>query len=668
MMNMKTYSKIFSTMVGMLFLFTACEDAIQDRENSPVMPESCLGVYFPTTNPAVVELEPTEPTQITITIARTDSVSAAEVPITVVTNTDDVFVVPAKAVFAAGAKTTTLTVAFPKADEGITYKLKLSVSGDEYVSQYASTIPYVSTSVTRIKWSVMDEPFVFVDGIAAFGYSLDPIPMYVTAEEARLATVVRYRFKNIYKQATDEPDADKIYTGYPDPKLEEYPIEYIAGDHYMIIEIDSLSGQVSMFQSNTGIAFADFGMIITGSVYGNLSTDIESYPLGTFGAGKEGNIITFPPESLFFIENSDMGAIYVCSTPTVIYTTKKAYLAANMKIDNFNKVEYEEIESGAVSEFESAAYSDSWSQSIAKAIDIDPDNEDSEYKNLYYLANLYAEDFGLAFYYDGKSVSIPEEQKTGRLAFGKEVYVSQSETIESSVTTNSKGVDIYTLGLTFHFEDGTVIGEFAEVFYYSKEPVSYELTDFYGAFTLTGKSLWAEDANMNITIAAGTEENTFVITGISFADSVVAKFDPQTSVMSIVPQALPDYEEYDISLYTYISDDEISDSVPILFTFNMSGQLTLASNSEAIGYLLYSEVAGNWVDGYINLAFIPQAVAETRSIQSVAAIQGIVAKPLSGLQNVISAAKSQKGSTDNFAIKGKASTKTMSKRVRTPFF
>jgi hypothetical protein len=661
---MKTFNKIFLTVAGILFMFTSCEDAISDREVSPVMPENCQGVYFPATNPAVVELEPTEPAQISITVARTDSVSAVEVPLTVETNTGNVFAVPAKAVFAAGEKTAAITVTFPDAAEGTTYELKLSVSGDEYVNRYASTVPYVSTSVTRIKWEETAEPFIFVDGTFSTFYGVSPIPMYVETEKAVLGdNVVRYRFKNAYRVATPgvweddeyipEADADGIYNGY----YYNYPGDVDeTKDYYIVIEIDN-GGNVSMTPCEIGVIWS-YGMFSIGSIYGYLSTDISSYPLGILKDG----IITFPANSLYVSRASySNGGKYPCSNPTVIYTTKEAYLAANMKIEDFNTLEYEGIE-GAVSEFESAAYSENWNQSIAKAVDIDPENEDSEYKNLYYLADLYAGGYGLAFYYDGKTVSVPAEQNTGKQALGKDIYVSQSESIESGVTVNSKGVKIYTLGLIFHFEDGTVVGEFAETFYYSEEPVSYDLEDFYGNFTMTGKSVFGAsypDAAMDVTVAAGTDPNTFVITGIDYAAKVDAVFDHQTSVMLISPQMLPDFNEYDMTLYTYTQGDH-SVSASLSFTFNMKGQLTPTPDSEASGYMIYSETAKGWVDGYYDLLFTRQATAATAAAQT--AVSNPAVRPL----NAVSVTNTQKCSTGNFAVHGKLSAKTSSKRNLTP--
>jgi hypothetical protein len=668
---MKTLNKIFLTIAGTLFLFAACEDSIPERESSPFTPENCQGVFFPTTNVSTVEMEPTEPTEITFTIARTDSVDAIEVPITVENNTNDVFVVPEKVTFAAGTKETTFKVTFPTAAEGIAYNLKLSVVGDEYVNQYAETRSYLTTNVTRIKWNSI-EPFIYIDGTFLTFYGVGQFPMYVSTEKAEVGTAVRYRFKNAYGVATpgswinDEyiptPDADGIYNGYPYNWPGDVDEE---NDYYTVIEIDR-DGNVSMTPCDLGVIWS-YGMFSIGSIYGNLSTatDISLYPLGSVEEGDDGEVITFPANSLYIsMANYQNGGKYPCGTPTVIYTTKNAYLAANMKIENFNEIEYEEIP-GAVSEFESAAYSENWSQSIAKAIDIDNTNEESEYKDLYYLADLYAKDYGLAFYYNGKLVSIPAKQEIGKQAFGKAIYVSPSNDIESSVATNNKGVTIYTLGLKFHFEDGTVLGEFAETFFYSEDPVSYSIADFYGNYHLTASSQFdGTPYEMNVHIAAGGSANTFLITGIDEAPSgIIGTFDPSTSALLIAPQTLLDkatYQgnEYELTLYTTTLGGDISDELPMEFTFNMSGNLVLSNTSEADGYLL--DLGGlGWWDGYYGLTFTP---ISTQAVVKKAAAVKATRVPASKILNRASVTKAPKCAKGNFAVQAKGSAKKTLKR------
>ncbi|WP_319480680.1 hypothetical protein [uncultured Draconibacterium sp.] len=647
--------------------FAACDEYEDTVESSPAVPEGCQGVYFPSSNTAVFELEPTEATEITLTIARTVSTGSVDVPISVQSNTDDVFNVPATVNFADGKTEVDFTVPFPSAGEGTTYSLKLLVEGDQYINPYSAASPVVSTQVTRIKWEPVAEPMVYVDGTFSTFYGVSIVPMYVWAEKAQLGESVRYRFKNAYRVATGDwnadnsdyiavPDGDGIYDGYPSV----WPGEMDESqDWYTTIEIydpAGTSGDVFMSAHELGVSWS-YGMFSIGSVYGNISENIGSYPLGTLSNG----VITFPANSLYIsMADYEDGGEYPASTPTYIYLTKEAFIAANLKIEDFNDVEYEAI-AGAVSEFASAAYSDNWSQTLAMAVDADPDNEDSEYKNLYYLSNLYAAGYGVAFYYEeGVGVTIPENQPIGTEVFGQDIYVSASEDIESSVEVNSKGVTIYTLGLIFHYADGTVVGEFAEKFFYSEDAVSYAKEDFIGNFVMSGMSQFGEaDASMDVNIAEGDDENTFVITGITYAPEVLALFDPATSVMTITPQVMPDLVlgsgTYDVTLYTTDLDGGVSTTAVMNFTFNMQGDLIMTNTSTADGYLIRSEAAGGWLDGYYGLSFTPDA-----SKSAGIATQSVVPFKVHTVQDLVQKAQI---ATNNFKVQGKISPKTLKKNI-----
>ncbi len=602
---MKINKLLIAISVLVAFTVAACSEFEDTVEPSPAVPDGCQGVYFPASNTNAYELEPTEPTQITITIAREVSSGSVEVPVNVEVNDEDVYTVPSSVNFADGETEVDFTVTFPDAGEGTTYNLKLAVEGDEYVNPYASALPYVTTSVTRIKWSAVENPMVYVDGAFAALFGVSSYPMYVEAEKAEVAGMVRYRFKNAYDVPTQEnPDEDGIYDGYPYNEPGDFDE---SNDYYTIIEIDNATGEVFMYDGQIGVDWG-YGMHSIGTVYGNTSQEDKSVnPLGKLTDG----VITFPANSLYLsMANYNNGAKYPSSVPTYIYLTKEAFIAANLKIESFNDVEYEAID-GEVGEFESAAYSDNWSQTLSMAIDIDPENEESEYKNLYYLSNLYAEDYGVAFYYNDEeeSVKIPENQPIGAEFMGKDIYVSPSDSIESSVVVNAKGVTIYTLGLMFHYEDGTILGEFAETFFYSEDAVSYDKEDFLGDFVMSGLSQFGDpDANMEVNIAEGEDENSLVITGIDYAAEVIATFDPSSSIMSVAPQVLPDIvtesATYDATLYTTDAEG-VSTTAVMDFTFNMQGNLVMTSTSQGDGYLIDSEAAGGWLDGYYNLVFSP---------------------------------------------------------------
>lgn len=630
-MKINRLIKAFSLLL--VVAFTACSDFEDTELLSPEKPAGNQGVFFPTTNVTAHELEPTDPTQITVKVSRTVSSGAASIPLVVVTNDEGVFNVPATANFADGETETDVVVTFPNAGEGVTYKLVIAVEGDQSVDPYGEGAVSVATQVTRIKWEAITTPMIYVDGAFSGGYGVSSYPMYVYAEKAQLGASVRYRFNNVYKAPTSEdPDVDGVYDGYPynDPGDFDESKDYVT-----IIEIDDpkgLSGSVYMYPHEIGVIWG-YGMISIGSNGANR---------GTLSKGK----ITFPASALFFSEAGyNNGAKFAASSPTVIYLTKAAFIADNMRITDYNDVEYVEVE-GELGKYETLAYGETWDRTLYKAIDIDSTNVASEYKNLFYLADLYAEGYGLAFYYDKTSgkVTIPESQKIGTKVFGQDLYVSQSDNNESSVVVNYKGTSIYTFGLTFHFSDGTIVGDFAETFYYSEEALTYTKEDFLGEFTLIGGS-----APADVEIAEESP-NSFVITGISRAEEVVAEFSPEDQTLSITPQELADVtlgEGEDAATYNAVwytqTPGGLSASAALEFEFDLRGNLIVSESSvgtgfRIIGYNVEDEDDAGYLNTNLNPAFIP-VVADAEELE---------------LQSSVSLRSANKSGA-NFSIQGKIS-------------
>src|SRR5690554_578795 len=626
-MKLNRIIKAFSLLL--VVAFAACSDFEDTELLSPEKPAGNQGVFFPTTNVTAHELEPTDPTQITVKVSRTVSSGAASIPLVVVTNDEGVFNVPATANFADGETETDLVVTFPDADEGITYKLVIAVEGDQSVDPYGEGAVSVATQVTRIKWTPVENPFIYRDGtFQGAGWGDNSRPMYVYAEKAQLGASVRYRLKNVYKPATSStPDADGVYNGF----YSFTPGFDSSKDWYTVIEIHSAagtSGNVSMFTHQIGSERSTYGKISIGSKAGSFGT-------------LSNNKITFPAGTLLFYD--DDGSYD--AQQTLIYLTKEAYIKDNMRITDYNDVEYVEVE-GELGKYETLAYGETWDRTLYKAIDIDSTNVASEYKNLFYLADLYAEGYGLAFYYDKTSgkVTIPESQKIGTKVFGQDLYVSQSDNNESSVVVNYKGTSIYTFGLTFHFSDGTIVGDFAETFYYSEEALTYTKEDFLGEFTLIGGS-----APADVEIAEESP-NSFVITGISRAEEVVAEFSPEDQTLSITPQELADVtlgEGEDAVTYNAVwytqTPGGLSASAALEFEFDLRGNLIVSESSvgtgfRIIGYNVEDEDDAGYLNTNLNPAFIP-VVADAEELE---------------LQSSVSLRSANKSGA-NFSIQGKIS-------------
>lgn len=151
---MKIFNKICTSALFAAALLTgACSD--DEREPSPVVDPNCAQVYFDNANiEGKVELEPNDPTQLTIRVERVKTDGEITVPIRVLTNTDNVFTgIPESVTFAAGSSSTSFTVRFDETELVKEYTIDLRLTGP-HADPYAilnGTIGY-SATIQRIKW------------------------------------------------------------------------------------------------------------------------------------------------------------------------------------------------------------------------------------------------------------------------------------------------------------------------------------------------------------------------------------------------------------------------------------------------------------------------------------------------------------------------------------
>jgi len=158
-----------------------------------------------------------------------------------------------------------------------------------------------------------------------------------------------------------------------------------------------------------------------------------------------------------------------------------------------------------------------------------------------------------------------------------------------------------------------------EVFMYlTSSTVATPITDFCGDFIMTGNRLFAwqpGNANMPVTIELGDEPNTLVITGIDYAEEVIANYNPVNGTFSIGYQFLENYieedgEEYEMEFLTF-ANGNYSETALLTFVLSSDGNIVISLASEATGYMLYGENIedeedAGWFDGYRNLVFTPE--------------------------------------------------------------
>lgn len=151
---MKLLNKYMCAAVAMTALLASCGDDDDNWAPGAAEAADATTVYF--TNTAVdKELDPTDPTQLTVEVARVGATDQAlDVTFDVVDNTSDVYSVPV-AHFAAGEDKTTITITFDKAEIGEEYSLLLNVP-DELRSKWYTEIDggmSFSASTVRVKWN-----------------------------------------------------------------------------------------------------------------------------------------------------------------------------------------------------------------------------------------------------------------------------------------------------------------------------------------------------------------------------------------------------------------------------------------------------------------------------------------------------------------------------------
>ena len=141
----------------MPFLTVACveEEPYQKGEADLA---GCYGVYFPVQEAAGAHTyDPTMPTEVTFTVARTKTTDAISVPITVTESHEGIFNVP-NAEFADGQTETTVKVTFPNSENGVNYKLSLAIEDPQYASKYLNANTHMDFSVLRVEWLYVLNP------------------------------------------------------------------------------------------------------------------------------------------------------------------------------------------------------------------------------------------------------------------------------------------------------------------------------------------------------------------------------------------------------------------------------------------------------------------------------------------------------------------------------
>lgn len=148
---MKTIYRLFAAFSALSLFAAACSPVEEYKPGSEDDP-NCFGVYFPAQETAIVR-SPEESTNISFTVARTNTEGDLVVPVTV-SDTSSIFnIKPVNAVFEDGQSETTISFDYARIAVGQEYLVSLSIEGDEFVSKYSTLPSNLDFTVLVEKWN-----------------------------------------------------------------------------------------------------------------------------------------------------------------------------------------------------------------------------------------------------------------------------------------------------------------------------------------------------------------------------------------------------------------------------------------------------------------------------------------------------------------------------------
>lgn len=608
---MKSIKKTAGILLALITMtaFYSCKEEI---EYIPAEQLANAQVYFSNTLPSRIDLsQDMNVNSFVVELYRVITTDAVTVNLKVENESADIFTVPSTAAFTAGSNVARITISYDPQKLGYdTYKsISIAVSDENLITPYGNTA-YAFTAGIPAPWRSLGMCTYTDDFVSTFfGISKEP---YQVEIQENLVTPGVFRLVNPYGAAypfNDPGDWDN------------------SKDHYLEINAVDPEGVYIPHPQMSGMDWT-YGEFIMSSlaglrIYRGTSTLEAEKAAGNCGTFENG-VITFPQGALV------VGmANYPAATPGTMY----------------------------------AANNNGWFQIVMPGTVLADHSVSINYAGRYSDANdnLFAvAEVNLGADVNYAKVALVSGAMTQAALDGiidgsiESVQINSSGTVQRPCSTAGR----YTyVAVTYANDEVQDYGYASFNFTTGSAAATYPIEDFYGDYIMTGLDAWDDsEVNMPVTIAPGSDPNTFTITGIRYAASVKATF-PIKGYMSIIPQTLANYGQYDIALYTMTPDGDGSDSETdaMVFTRLESGDLVLTQDSYAIGYYLVSELAGGAVDGYYDIAFTPASSAKVASLRA----SSMNKAPTSSVLKVKSKdfAKQTKNSKGTFVIQKKSSVK-----------
>lgn len=454
MKTIRKYSILLSAALTALFV-GACTDEYSYEGAGEPDSEDNVGVYFPSTNPTSIEVEPTEACEFTFNVRRYNKNGAQAVPLKVTTNTDDVFTVPATANFADGDSVATVEVSFSRAEIGKNYTLTLTCDSTYYSTYKQGSLQY-SVSASRVKW--VDAGFYYAeDGSKVEGYANYTEDLVTTFWSS--AGNPTYPVK--LQERDDKPGYFRLVNAYgaayPNNDVGDYDD---SKDYYILIDATDPDAVYIPSACEQGCDWG-YGNFYVHSVAGYYisrgKTDSAEGYYGTYKNGK----ITFPAGALLFgMANYNSAGLYYSNNSgkfCVVVDPDLDPYRADIETD----FEWEEVFTGVYTS--SILDNESQVTLMKGTCAVTKDDCDSvfaaTYGTAYALVDPYAVDYPIYFgVKDGEITTPIAMQPIGIKAVNDSVYATIS-TQKSSFTDN-----VVTLNMTFTNKDKSITyGSFDEV-------------------------------------------------------------------------------------------------------------------------------------------------------------------------------------------------------------
>ncbi len=557
-----------------------------------------------------VEKDPTEPTVSQIVLTRTNAEEAIEVPLEVVTNTDNVFQI-GKCQFAAGDSVAVVDINYPDAVVGTPYTLQLTITDKRFVSSYTQNFN-CTLNLTRVKWNLMgigkfEENYMW-GGVANCDF-------YVRDDDSTQFRI-KHPFDNM--KVYYEPLNDSIFI-YQYDIYNNNAAEYITmrilqpGEEFRDVEI-SQDGLVFYNPMNSGYFMSNYGadvMIYHPSTFTDFDTE-DSWAFSKVLVWQEDGKTPAKVQlaGMYYMDGvGGWDETQVDGDMIIYFPGYKDPYKADITAD----FDWEAIYEG---KFTSNQLQASGTATLYKGTCVNTTDDcdkvfAAEYGEAYVIASPYAQDYNLYFTLKDGQILVPEgleRQPIGINAMGTDVYAK----INYAKSTFTEKV--ITLNITFTDKEGT------KEFGTADETLSNITYTTVGTVDYTYTQLFSnEDGSSNVDAGLELQQRDddptqFRVLNWGVGTEFQFVWDQESNVMAVPTQLAaihPQYGEVYISdVATWQGDPAYYEYYPCVYDSSTKiATLNVAYHLASGGYFNFERF-----DEYmtINLGEVAQAVAQKK--------------------------------------------------------